>query len=121
MIEYLILNHRNSTRRQSIPAPAHSPALVSLVRPFIILRLLCILVVVLEGVGGHGDVASGVGAFLALVLLVAEVLAAHSGQHLVGLGPVPVLAELVHICVAAWMGWDDGMGYTRKIIKKLTK
>ena len=95
-ISYFV-NRRNSARRQSIPAPAHRPVWC---RWCIHSPAPINLVVVLEGVGGHGDVASGVGAFLALVLLVAEVLAAHSGQHLVGLGPVPVLAELVHICVA---------------------
>jgi len=60
-------------------------------------NLLLFLVVVLERVGSHGDVSTGVSAFLAFVLLVAEVLAAHCGQHLVRLGAVPVLAELVHV------------------------
>lgn len=55
------------------------------------------LVIVLEAVGGQRDVAARVGGALALVLLVAEVLAAHRAQNLVGLVAVPVLAELVHI------------------------
>ena len=59
-------------------------------------------VVVLEAVGGHGDVATRVGAALALGLLVAEVLAAHRAQHLVRLCPVALRAELVDVCGSNW-------------------
>jgi hypothetical protein len=52
-------------------------------------------VIILEAVGGQGDVAARVGAALALVLLVPEVLPAHRAEDLVGLGPVAVLADVV--------------------------